>query len=67
MNSAIRESTRGPSFKSGVTVESPTGNIDIAPTILRILGHDGGEEMEGRVLEEALKAGLGSVVDLRDS
>lgn len=52
---------RGPSFKSGFTVDTPTGNIDIAPTVLRILGHDGGEQMEGRVLEEALLSGAGKV------
>jgi arylsulfatase A-like enzyme len=51
----------GPSFKSGVTIDTPSGNIDIAPTILRILGHDGGESMDGRVLEEALVAGSGDI------
>ena len=52
---------RGPSFRSGVTVDSPSGNIDIAPTILRILGYDDGESMDGRVLEEALVDGSGAV------
>ena len=36
---------------------SPTGNVDLAPTALRILGLPGGESMDGRVLEEALSDG----------
>ena len=36
---------------------SPTGNVDLAPTALRILGLPGGESMDGRVLEEALADG----------
>ena len=47
----------GPSFKSAVRVGSPTGNVDLAPTALRILGLPGGERMDGRVLEEALADG----------
>ena len=48
---------RGGSFKSGVRIESPTGNIDLAPTILRLLGIDGGAAMQGRALREALVDG----------
>jgi arylsulfatase A-like enzyme len=44
----------GPAFRQGVFSEIPSGNIDIAPTILQILGIPGGENMDGRVLEEAL-------------
>jgi arylsulfatase A-like enzyme len=47
----------GPSFKSGVRVGSPTGNVDLAPTALRILGLPGANSMDGRVLEEALADG----------
>jgi hypothetical protein len=52
---------RGPSFKSGITVETPTGNIDLAPTVLHLLGGNGAAGvagaagMNGRVLHEALK------------
>ena len=46
---------QGPSFKAGLTVESPTGNIDLAPTVLHILGGCGAAGMNGRVLHEALK------------
>ena len=47
----------GPSFKSGVNLEIPSGNTDLAPTILAILGMSGDASMDGRVLEEALAGG----------
>ena len=47
----------GPSFKQGAKVNTPSGNIDMAPTVLRILGISPGDRMEGRVLEEALANG----------
>ena len=47
----------GPSFKRGVKLDTPSGNIDLAPTVLRILGITSGTRMEGRVLEEALVNG----------
>ena len=48
---------RGPSFKSRATLSTPTSNVDVAPTVLRILGLPGGDEMDGRVVEEALAGG----------
>jgi arylsulfatase A-like enzyme len=49
----------GPDFKSGFVDETPMGNIDIVPTLAKILGIDmpsvGG--LKGRVLEEALAHG----------
>ncbi len=45
---------RGPSFLRSTVVDTPTGNIDVSPTVLHILGLPGGEEMDGRVLHEAL-------------
>lgn len=48
---------RGSSFKRGVRIESPTGNIDLAPTILHLLGIDEGADMHGRILREALADG----------
>ncbi len=51
---------RGPSFLSSTIVDTPTGNIDIAPTILHLLGLLGGDEMDGRILHEALAEGDGS-------
>lgn len=47
----------GPSFKNGIATDVPTGNIDIAPTVLSILGIYGQSDMDGRVLEEALLDG----------
>lgn len=44
----------GPSFKRGVSLQTPSGNVDLAPTILRVLGMPGADAMEGRVLTEAL-------------
>jgi arylsulfatase A-like enzyme len=44
----------GPDFKSGYTDELPSGNIDVAPTVLWLLGVDPAEKMDGRVLSEAL-------------
>ena len=49
---------RGPSFKVGLRIDHPTGNIDLAPTILHNLGLSGGEDMDGRVLHEALVDGV---------
>lgn len=44
----------GPDFARGMTDSLPSGNIDIAPTILWLLGVDPKETMSGRVLTEAL-------------
>ena len=49
---------RGPGFRQAAVVDTPTGNVDVAPTILHLLGLSGGEGMDGRVLHEAL-AGSG--------
>jgi predicted AlkP superfamily pyrophosphatase or phosphodiesterase len=47
----------GPDFQSGLTSDVPSGNVDIAPTILSILGVRSSPKMDGRVLSEALKNG----------
>jgi arylsulfatase A-like enzyme len=47
----------GASFKRGVTVRTPTGNVDLAPTILSLLGIEGGSGLDGRVLAEAMEGG----------
>jgi len=47
----------GPDFKPGMADELPTANVDVAPTILWILGVKPAEEMDGRVLFEAMTAG----------
>ncbi len=47
----------GPAFKAGAVVESPSV-IDVAPTILAILGIPASDEMPGRVWTEVLDEGL---------
>jgi arylsulfatase A-like enzyme len=44
----------GPDFKKGWEDDTPTGNIDIAPTVLWILGVPHPKPMDGRVLLEAM-------------
>jgi hypothetical protein len=44
----------GPDFRSGVVDHLPTGNVDIAPTILWILGVKRPKTMDGRVVAEAM-------------
>ncbi|MEY2487864.1 MAG: hypothetical protein QOH39_3512 [Verrucomicrobiota bacterium] len=44
----------GPDFNRGMIDDSPSGNIDLAPTILRILGIAAPNHMDGRVLFEAI-------------
>src|SRR5439155_13785528 len=44
----------GPDFKKGFISELPSGNADLAPTILHILGVSSSLQMDGRVLHEAL-------------
>jgi len=46
----------GPDFKSGLYDTLPTANVDIAPTVARILAFNM-PGVQGRVLEEALKGG----------
>ena len=52
---------KGPAFKQTATIATPTGNVDLAPTILHLLGLPGGEMMHGRILQEALRGGLDAV------
>ena len=51
----------GPDFASGKTSDLPSGNVDIAPTILHLLGIDPGKKMDGRILAEALRNNHGPV------
>ena len=45
---------RGPSFKRNVLLDTPSGNVDLAPTVLAILGLPEAETTDGRPLFEAL-------------
>jgi hypothetical protein len=44
----------GPDFCRGQIDELPSGNVDLAPTILAILGIKSPQPMDGRVLSEAM-------------
>jgi len=44
----------GPDFRRGQVDDVPSGNVDLAPTILRILGITPPQKLDGRVLSEAL-------------
>jgi arylsulfatase A-like enzyme len=46
----------GPDIRAGFVDELPTGNVDVAPTILHLLGITPTEARDGRVLTEALAA-----------
>ncbi len=47
----------GPDFRERAVSEAPTGNVDIAPTLLRLLGLPVATTMTGRVIEEGLRNG----------
>jgi predicted AlkP superfamily pyrophosphatase or phosphodiesterase len=43
----------GPDFRRGQVNDLPTGNVDLAPTILRILRITPPQQLDGRILSEA--------------
>ncbi len=47
----------GPSFRKGFISGLPSSNVDVAPTVLAILGISSPAPMDGRVLSEALVNG----------
>ena len=47
----------GPDFKKGFVSTTPSGNLDVAPTVLSILGVTPPTPMDGRVLTEAMTSG----------
>lgn len=47
----------GPDFREHATSEIPTGNVDLAPTLLQLLGIPVPQTMSGRVIREALRDG----------
>src|SRR5215510_9144442 len=46
----------GPDFKPRATDDLPSSNVDLAPTILQILGIKPPQKMDGRILSEAMTA-----------
>jgi len=51
----------GPDLKKGFTSETPSGNIDLVPTVLHILGVKPPKPLDGRVLFEALATHSGAL------
>ena len=47
----------GPDFREHAVSAVPTSNVDLAPTLLRLLGLEAPPTMTGRVIEEALRNG----------
>lgn len=45
----------GPDFKVGFVDETPSGIVDLAPTVLHLLGLPASPTMDGRLLKEALR------------
>ena len=44
----------GPDFRRAMINEHPSANIDLAPTILRVLGLEAPHKFDGRILSEAM-------------
>jgi predicted AlkP superfamily pyrophosphatase or phosphodiesterase len=53
----IRLVAAGPDIRCGTRSPIPTGNVDLAPTILYLLGIEPPPSMSGRVLHELLREG----------
>ena len=47
----------GPDFREHAVSEAPTSNVDLAPTLLRLIGVTVPSSMTGRVIEEGLRNG----------
>jgi arylsulfatase A-like enzyme len=56
----------GPDVKARSRVNSPSGNVDFAPTFLHLLGLGIPESMEGRVLVEAFETSRASRVSTKE-
>ena len=55
----------GPDFRHGEVDDLPTGNTDLAPTILRVLGITAPQKMDGRILSEAVVNGEPATAGLK--
>ena len=56
----------GPDLKRGFIDLVPSGNIDLAPTILDLLGIKPKKPMDGRVLREALVGAVGTLPEVKE-
>ncbi|MEM1299338.1 MAG: alkaline phosphatase family protein [Pseudomonadota bacterium] len=50
----------GGAFRSGQRIDAPAGNIDILPTVMRLVGLPVPDDIDGRVLYEAFAEGGGA-------
>ena len=57
----------GPDLRQGVALDTPSANVDFAPTFLRLLGIPIPQSMRGRALEEALVGGTAEPPAVRTS
>src|SRR5206468_815884 len=57
----------GPDFHRGETDDWPTGNIDLGPTILEILGIKATAKMDGRVLSETMMESDANAASRKDN
>jgi len=57
----------GPGFRRGVASDLPSGNVDLAPTVLALLGLAPDPSFDGRVLAEAFSNGAPSRPPARGS
>ncbi len=48
----------GPDFRRSETDDLPTGNVDLDPTILAVLGMTSAQKLDGRVLAEAMNTAV---------
>src|SRR5438094_2283812 len=55
----------GPNFRHSEVDDVPTGNVDLGPTILRILGIKPPQQLDGRVLSEAMVNGNPPIAELK--
>jgi arylsulfatase A-like enzyme len=53
----IRLVAAGPDIKRGARSQVPTGNVDLAPTLLHLMGIEPPPGMSGRILHELLREG----------
>jgi arylsulfatase A-like enzyme len=55
----------GPDFRHGEVDDLPTGNTDLAPMILHVLGITAPQKMDGRILSEAAVNGEPTAAGLK--
>jgi arylsulfatase A-like enzyme len=55
----------GPDLRKGFVDETPSGNVDLAPTIIKILGAKPPRTLDGRVLSEALNSPNGKSPEIK--